>query len=69
MNIMANKKIIDAIKDEIEKSGKTRYQIAIETGLPQSLLFRLYHDTTGISLKTAQTLCDYFGLRIIKDGE
>ena len=61
--------MIDIIKKEIEQSGKSRYQISIETGLAESLLFRIYHGTTGISAKTAQTLLDYFGYEIMKRSD
>lgn len=61
--------MIDIIKKEIEQSGKSRYQISIETGLAESLLFRVYHGTTGISAKTAQTLLSYFGYKLTKEGK
>jgi hypothetical protein len=61
--------IIKTIQKEIERSGKSRYQIGLETGLAESLLFRIYHGTTGISAKTAQTLLDYFGYELTKRSD
>lgn len=57
------------IQKEIKTCGKTRYRISIETGIPESGLFKVYHNTAGISIKTAAVLLDYFGYEITKRKE
>ena len=58
--------ILENIAKAIEKSGKSRYQIAKETGIDQAVLCRI---TTGsgtgsCSTKTADVLCKYLGLEL-----
>ncbi len=57
------------IQNEIETCGKTRYRISIESGIPESGLFKIYHNTGGIDVKTAGKLLSYFGYTLKKDGE
>lgn len=52
------------IKDAIVKSGKTRYRIYIESGIPESILFKIYHDTGSIDAKTASILLSYFNYEL-----
>ena len=60
--------ILDRIKEAMEKSGKSRYQIFRETGVDQAVLCRIATGTgTGsCSIKTADTLLRYFGLEVTK---
>jgi len=59
------KPIIKIIRDEIEKSGKTRYKIAQETGVDNAQLCRILQGKT-ITLETAEILLSHFGYSITK---
>lgn len=59
--------ILEKIAEAIKKSGKSRYQIAKETGIDNAVLCRI---TTGsgtgsCSTKTADILCKYLGLELV----
>jgi hypothetical protein len=56
--------IEDMIIERIEKSGKTRYQIAKETGIDQAVLCRIMQGGS-CSTKTADLLCEYLGLELM----
>ncbi len=57
---------MEAIAKAIEKSGKSRYQIARDTGIDQAVLCRIAtgSGTGSCSTKTADILCKYFGLEL-----
>jgi DNA-binding phage protein len=55
--------IIERIAQAIEESGKTRYQIAKETGIDQAVLCRLTQGGS-CSTKTIDLLCEYLGLEL-----
>lgn len=57
--------ILDTIKKAIKKSGKTRYQIAKETGVNESQLCKIMQGT-DLRCATADILCEYLGLELIK---
>lgn len=54
--------IIQAMK----QSGKTAYIVAKETGVDKAVLSRFLNSKSRISIATADILCDYFGLRLIR---
>jgi ribosome-binding protein aMBF1 (putative translation factor) len=54
---------LERIAKAIEKSGKTRYQIAQETGIDQAVLCRVVSGGS-CSTKTADILCKYLGLEL-----
>jgi len=56
---------IEIIRKEIEKSGKSRYRIAKDTGVDKAQLFRIINGKT-VTLETAETLLHYFGYTIVK---
>jgi transcriptional regulator with XRE-family HTH domain len=58
-------KTIELIRKEIEKSEKSRYRIALETGIDKAQLSRILHGKT-IMLETAEILLHYFGYTIVK---
>ena len=60
--------ILEAIAKAIEKSGKSRYQIAKETGIDQAVLCRIAigSGTGSCSTKTADILCEYLGLELVQ---
>lgn len=52
----------------IEQSGETRYRIAQETGLAESVLSRLVNGTGDPRLSTVQRLADHLGLELRPAG-
>ncbi len=52
------------IKEAIEASGLTCYEIAKRSGVPQPVLSRFVNDKRGINLSTASKLADAFGLEL-----
>lgn len=63
------KKISDAVRDAIDKSGETRYAIAKATGIDESALAKFYNGKRGITTATLDRLGEYLGLRIVMDRE
>ena len=57
-------RLLDGIHDAIEASGKTRYRIAKESGIAESVLSRLMSRERGLSIDTLERLADYLGLEI-----
>lgn len=55
--------IIEQITKAIEKSGISRYQISKDTGIDQSVLYRIVNGG-GCSIETADLLCEYLGLEL-----
>ena len=58
-------RLLDGIRDAIEASGKTRYRIAQESGIAESVLSRLMSGERGLSIDALETLADYLGLEIV----
>ena len=58
------KTVSGCLRWQIEHCGKTRYQIAKETGVDQAALHRFIVGKTGLNLDTVDTLADYFGLEL-----
>jgi plasmid maintenance system antidote protein VapI len=56
--------ILETLKKEIEKSGKTRYRIAKESGVSESQLCKLFGGQS-LYCETADLLCKYFGLELL----
>ena len=57
--------ILDAIREAIEASDKTRYRIAKDTGISQPQLSRLMSGERGLSIDALERLADYLGLEIV----
>ncbi|HBG28188.1 MAG: hypothetical protein A2Y10_19615 [Planctomycetes bacterium GWF2_41_51] len=57
--------ILETIKKVIEKSGKSRYVIAKESGVSQSQLCKAMQGK-DLCCETADMLCKYFGLELVK---
>ena len=53
--------ILETIVKTIEKSGLTRYRVGQDTGVDESVLFRLFNGGS-YSIETADILCEYLGL-------
>ncbi len=59
-----SKRISEQIRQAIEKSGKTRYEIAKETGVEESSLSRFHHKQRSISLEAVDRIGEFLGLEI-----
>ena len=58
-------RLLDEMRGAIETSGKTRYRIAQESGIAESMLSRLMSGERGLSIDALETLADYLGLEIV----
>ncbi len=61
------KQFSDEIRFAIENCGKTRYQIAKETGIDAAALCRFVQGKMGLTTDTLDKLTEYLGLRIVMD--
>jgi len=67
---MAKKLISDQLREAIERSGKTRYRISLETGITQSQLSRFVNDpAVHISLANIDKLCECIGAELVLKAE
>lgn len=58
------KPLSDQLRDAIEDSGLTRYQIAKATGIDESALAKFYNGHRGLSMKALDALGEYLELTI-----
>jgi len=58
-------RLLDEIREAIDASGKTRYRIAQESGIAESVLSRLMSGERGLSIDALEKLADYLGLEIV----
>jgi len=56
--------ILESIAKAIKKSGKSRYRIAKDTGIDNTVLFRIVNGGC-CNMKTADILCKYLGLELV----
>ncbi len=56
--------IIEEIRRQIEKNGKSRYQISKETGIDEGALCRIMQGGS-CKVETADALFEYFGIRLV----
>jgi len=56
--------ILETIRQKIKKSGKTRYQIAKESGVSESQLCKVMQGKT-IYCETADMLLKYFEMELV----
>ena len=57
--------LLETIAQAIEQSGMTRYRISQELGIDESTLCRVVQGKGGISLATADSLCEFLGLVLV----
>ncbi len=62
-------RLTDKLIRTIKRSRITRYRIAKDTGVSQSLLSRFVSGERSISLETAELLCDYFKLELVEKAK
>ena len=60
--------IIEEIRKQIERSGKSRYRISRETGIDEAALCRIMQGGS-CKVETADKLLKYFGLTIAKKAK
>lgn len=56
--------ILERIREEIERCGKSRNQISLDTGIDNTVLWRIVHGGS-CSVQTLEILCDYLGLKLV----
>jgi transcriptional regulator with XRE-family HTH domain len=56
---------MDAMRAAVAASGKSRYRIAQDTGIAESILSRLMSGETSLAADNAEKLADYLGLEIV----
>jgi hypothetical protein len=61
---MAAKPISDQLRRAIRQCGKSRYQISMETGIPQATLSRFVHGQAGMGWNSIDKLCQCIGVRL-----
>lgn len=61
------KTISDQVRQAIDASGLTRYEIAKRAGIDQSALSKFYHGQRGITTETLDKIAKVLGLRITID--
>jgi transcriptional regulator with XRE-family HTH domain len=59
------KKLTDQLRQAIDDSGLTRYQIAKATGIDESALAKFYNGHRGLSMEALNALGEFLQLRII----
>jgi DNA transposition AAA+ family ATPase len=64
MNKKRNKLITDQLRQAIDDSGLTRYQIAKEAGIDESALAKFYNGHRGLSMDALNALGKSLQLRI-----
>jgi transcriptional regulator with XRE-family HTH domain len=58
------KKLTDQLRQAIDDSGLTRYQIAKATGIDESALAKFYNGHRGLSMKALNALGEFLQLKI-----
>ena len=56
--------ILEKIREQLKNCGISRFQISKDTKVDQTVLFRIFHDTGGCNISTADSLCEYLGLEL-----
>ena len=61
----ANTPISDALRKAIRSAGCSRYALSAETEIAESVLSRFMSGRFDLSLRNADRLAAYFGLRLV----
>ena len=62
---MARKSINNQLRDAIERCGKSRYRIGLESGVSQAVLSRFANGQTELTVGNAEKLCKSIGAELI----
>ena len=54
----------DQLRQAIDDSGLTRYQLAKATGIDESALAKFYNGHRGLSMEALNALCEFLQLKI-----
>ena len=57
---------MDTVREAILNSGKSRNEISIDTGIDNTVLFRIFHGGS-CSVATLEILCEYLGLELAQN--
>jgi ribosome-binding protein aMBF1 (putative translation factor) len=57
--------IMERLAKAIKDSGKSRYRIAKDTGIDNSVLFRIVNGGS-CNVQTLEVLCEYLGLELVE---
>jgi len=60
--------ISEHVRHAIERSGLTRYRLAMEAGVPQSALSRFVNGQGSMTLDTLDRIGAVLRLRVVMDG-
>lgn len=60
-----NNLLTDQLRQVIDDSGLTRYEIAKETGIDESALAKFYNGRRGLSMEALNALGEFLQLKII----
>ena len=58
-------RLSDQIRQAIDDSGFSRYEIAQQTGIDESALAKFYNGHRGLSMKSLDALGDFLQLKIV----
>ena len=64
-----SRKLSDQVRQAIETCGKTRYQIAKESGVDAATLCRFVQGRHGLSMETLDRIAECLGLRLVAEGK
>ena len=56
--------IMESLVNAINESGKSRYRIAKDTGIDNTVLFRIVNGGS-CNVQTLDVLCEYLGLELV----
>jgi DNA transposition AAA+ family ATPase len=62
-------KLSDQIRQAIETCGKTRYQIAKDTGVDAATLCRFVQGKHGLLLDSIDSIAECIGMRVVLEGK
>ena len=62
-------KLTDQLRQAIEGSPKSRYQIAKETGVDQAVLSRFVHHKGGLSMEGLDLIAECLGLNLTAETQ
>lgn len=60
----ATRKLTDQLRQAIDDSGLTRYEIAKESGIDESALAKFYNGRRGLSMVSLNALGEFLQLKI-----
>lgn len=61
-----SEKLSEQIRNAVLMSDKTRYAIAVGSGIDHAVLRRFMRGERDIKLKTAEQLAEYLGLELVQ---